>query len=148
MARIRLTQIDGSLPNLALMKLGHYFKSMGKEVFVTRALHRDLFEPDYDRVYASAIFMFSKPRLDQFISQWPQAIVGGTGTTNLASVEDIVGGEYEHYDYSGWPSFSESIGFTQRGCRPQMRVLCCSQERRETQKRKYDPRYLARRALA
>jgi hypothetical protein len=129
MARIRLTQIDGSLPNLALMKLGHYFKSMGDEVFFTRSLHRDLFEPDYDRVYASTIFAFSKPRLDQFMSQWPQAIMGGTGTTNPLSVEDIVGGEYEHYDYSGWPSFSESIGFTQRGCR--LKCAFCVVPRKE-----------------
>lgn len=33
---IRLTQIDGALPNLALMKLAHWHRSKGDEVTLTR----------------------------------------------------------------------------------------------------------------
>lgn len=115
--RIRLTQLDGSLPNLALMKLSHYYKSRGAEVVFTTEVERGLFEQDYDKVYGSAIFQFSQQRLMRFQRAWPGALVGGTGTPFPWTVEEIIGSEYEHYDYSGYPDVDYSIGFTQRGCR-------------------------------
>lgn len=115
--QVRVTQIDGELPNLALMKLAHWHRARGDQVTVTRHLERDLFEPDYDRVYGSAIFGFSQLRLMRFMRQWPEAIVGGTGTTSVQTVEELIGDEYEHYDYEGWPGVDYSIGFLQRGCR-------------------------------
>lgn len=114
---IRLTQIDGALPNLALMKLAHWHRQRGDSVTVTRQIERDLFEPQFDRVYGSAIFKFSAERIERFKQQWPIAIVGGTGTDSTASVEDITGPEHRGVDYIGYPEFKESIGFTQRGCR-------------------------------
>lgn len=117
---VRLTQIDGALPNLALMKLAHWHKANGDNVVVTRLLEKEpLWESEYDRVYGSAIFSFSEKRIERFKAAWPDAIVGGTGFVgSQATVEELIGqGEYEHYDYSGWPDFKESIGFTQRGCR-------------------------------
>lgn len=114
--RVRLTQIDGALPNLALMKLAHWHKSRGDDVTVTRQVERDLFEGEYDQVYGSAIFSFSRDRLDRFNTQWPGAIVGGTGTNASTTVEQIVG-EHRGIDYSGYQDFKDSIGFTQRGCR-------------------------------
>ena len=30
---------------------------------------------------------------------------------------DAIGATYEHYDYSDYPEFADSVGFTQRGCR-------------------------------
>ena len=115
--RVRLTQIDGSLPNLALMKLSHWHKSQGHEVVLTREIQPSLFEPQYDKVYGSAIFKFSQERLMRFQREWPQALVGGTGTPYPWTVEEVVGSEYEHYDYSGYPDVDYSIGFAQRGCR-------------------------------
>lgn len=116
--RVRLTQIDGALPNLALMKLSHWHKSQGHEVHFTRSVDRDLFEGDYDRVYGSAIFKFSQLRLMRFQREFPGAIVGGTGTADMHfSVEDVIGGAYEHYDYSIYQDVTYSMGFTQRGCR-------------------------------
>jgi hypothetical protein len=117
MMQVRLTQIDGALPNLALMKLAHWHRAHGDQVTVTRSIERDLFEPDYDRVYGSAIFGFSQLRVMRFMRQWPDAIVGGTGTTSVQTVEELIGDEYEHYDYEGWPEVDYSIGFLQRGCR-------------------------------
>lgn len=114
--KIRITQIDGALPNIALMKLAHWHKAQGDDVVVTRHLERDLFEDDYDRVYGSCIFGFSKERLKRFLCQWPGAIVGGTGSDNPVTVEDLIG-DYPFFDYDGWPKFDASIGFTQRGCR-------------------------------
>lgn len=113
---VRLTQIDGALPNLALMKLAHWHKSRGDDVMVTRDIERGLFEPEYGRVYGSAIFSFSQLRLMRFQRAWPGAIIGGTGTPSVSTVEELIGDDYEHYDYSGY-DVDYSIGFTQRGCR-------------------------------
>lgn len=116
MGVVRLTQLDGALPNLALMKLAHWHRSRGDEVVVTRQIEPDLFEPQYDRVYGSAIFKFSQLRLMRFQKAWPQAIVGGTGTPFSQTVEDVIGADYERYDYTG-QDVDYSIGYTQRGCR-------------------------------
>jgi len=115
--RVRLTQIDGKLPNLALMKLAHWHLAQGHEVAFSRDSQKTLMEGDYDIVYGSAIFKFSADKIDRFLAAWPQAILGGTGTNSQHTIETLVGGTYEHYDYSLYPAFEPSIGFTQRGCR-------------------------------
>ncbi|WP_265886694.1 radical SAM protein [Roseomonas mucosa] len=113
-----MTQIDGSLPNLALMKLSHWHKAQGHEVHFTRQSEPDLLEQPYDRVYGSAIFKFSAPKIARFLAAWPSAMLGGTGSANTFTVEDVIGSdEYEHYDYSLYPDYEPSLGFTQRGCR-------------------------------
>lgn len=118
--KVRLSQLDGKLPNLALMKLGAWHKAQGDTLHFfsgARAAERDMFEPRYDRVYGSAIFKFSAPLLAKFHWTFPEAIIGGTGTDNLQTVESLIGQEFEHYDYSIAKGFRPSIGFTQRGCR-------------------------------
>lgn len=114
---IRLIQLDGALPNLALMKLSHWHQAQGDRTYLTRHVAPSLFEEKYDRVYASAIFSFSGDKVRMVKQEWPDALIGGTGTLSMDTVEQLVGSEYEHYDYSGYPDFNESIGFTQRGCR-------------------------------
>lgn len=114
---IRLTQIDGKLPNLALMKLSAWHLARGDSVHLTRAVRRDMFEPPYDLVYGSAIFSFSAARLAAFREQWPDAEIGGTGTDTYRTVEELIGTDFEKYDYSIYPDFAPSLGFTQRGCR-------------------------------
>jgi hypothetical protein len=114
---VRLTQMDGALPNLALMKLSDWHRQRGDDVTLTRSIEPDLFEPHYDAVYGSAIFKFSADRIERFRRAWPQAIVGGTGTDSTQTVESITGPDHRGWDYSGYPQFQESIGFTQRGCR-------------------------------
>ncbi len=129
--KVRLTQIDGALPNLALMKLSHWHRSRGDEVHFTRSVDRDLFEPVYDRVYGSVLFDFSEDRLKHFKATWPDAIIGGTGAGNellQLTVEQLIGSQYEHYDYGGYPDFRESIGFTQRGCRLNCGFCCVRQK--------------------
>lgn len=113
---VRIVQIDGALPNLALMRLASWHRSRGDTVCVTRSIEPDLFEPVYDRVYGSAIFRFSADRVDRFLRAWPSAIVGGTGTDSTITVEDVVGEEWLASDYTGH-DVDYSLGFTQRGCR-------------------------------
>lgn len=113
---VRITQIDGKLPNLALMAISAYHRRRGDEIFFTRDVEQGLFEPEYGAVYGSCIFQFAKARLDRFLIAFPSAIVGGTGTYSQRTVEEVIGDERE-LDYSIYPDFTGSIGFTQRGCR-------------------------------
>ena len=114
--RVRLTQIDGKLPNVALMKLAHWHRSQGHEAVLTRRVHRDLLEGDYGIVYGSAIFSASQA-IERFKSEWPEAILGGTGTSSAITVEEVIGAPWERYDYRDYPDYQASIGFTSRGCR-------------------------------
>lgn len=116
MAHVRITQIDGKLPNLALMRIAAYHRAQGDEIHFTRSVRRDLLEPDYSHVYGSAIFKFSADRIERFLVGFPGAIIGGTGTTSTATAEQFVKSDCG-LDYSIYPDFTASIGFTQRGCR-------------------------------
>lgn len=114
--KVRLVQIDGKLPNLALMKLSSYYKMTGEEVIFTRSVSRDLIDGHPDKVYASAIFEFSQKHLATFKANWPEAIIGGTGSGHWGTVEDLIGG-HDGLDYSIYPDYPFSLGFSQRGCR-------------------------------
>lgn len=124
--RIRLTQIDGKLPNLALMRLAHWHRAQGDEIIFTRNAARDLYEAPYDVVYGSTIFTRSAPITERLRRDFPNAIVGGPGAfpyrqydpKTFPTVEQTLGvAAYEQYDYSIYPHFAASIGYTQRGCR-------------------------------
>jgi hypothetical protein len=113
---IRITHIDGKLPNLALMAISAFHRERGDILHFTREVEPQLFEPHYDVVYGSCIFQFSQARLARFLHAFPNAIIGGTGTPKLHTVEEAVG-PVNSLDYSLYPDFKASIGFTQRGCR-------------------------------
>ena len=113
---VRLTQIDGKLPNLALMRLGHWHRERGDAVTFTRSVYRHLDEPDYDKVYASAIFDYSKAHVKRLRAEFPDAVVGGTASGSRQTVEQVIG-LHNGVSYDDYPSFTASLGFTQRGCR-------------------------------
>lgn len=115
--KIRLTQIDGKLPNLALMKLSHFYKSQGHEVYFQHSVTRSMFEPDYDLIFGSAIFSTSEKKVQLFRAHFPSAKIGGTGSGEKWTVEDFTGDYPDLYDYSIYPDFRHSMGFSQRGCR-------------------------------
>jgi hypothetical protein len=119
--KVRLTQIDGKLPNLALMKLSHFHKSKGDEVTFTRSVRRDMFEPEYEKVYGSAVFATSIGKVLLLKQNFPGAVVGGSWNEDAdpdLTIESVIGlPDYEHYDYEIYPWFVHSMGFSQRGCR-------------------------------
>ncbi len=115
--RVKLVQIDGKLPNLALMQLSSWHKSRGDAVTYTRDTYHDLLDPPFDRVYASAIFKFSADKIARLRETYPNAIIGGTGSDSAQTVEQIIGGDWSGLDYSLYPAYTPSLGFTQRGCR-------------------------------
>ena len=100
------------------MKLAHWHRAQGDTVALSRFVQPSLWEPLYNQVYGSAIFKWSEHKLTEFRSAWPNAVVGGTGSDGWGTVEEQIGvREYEHYDYSIYPDYPFSLGFTQRGCR-------------------------------
>ena len=77
----------------------------------------------------AAIFSFSARRVERFKTEFPDAVIGGTwDPANRITVADIIG-DFEGLDYSLWPDFTASLGFTQRGCR--LRCGFCVVPRKE-----------------
>lgn len=119
MSIVRLTHIDGKLPNIALMKIAAEHRRRGDDLSFSKQVERGMFEPAYSAVYGSAIFSFSTDRVIIFREQFPEAIIGGTySIVNTTTVEEMLGIEEDApLDYTIYPQFPASIGFTQRGCR-------------------------------
>ncbi|HEU5463687.1 MAG TPA: radical SAM protein [Candidatus Binatia bacterium] len=122
--KILLFQLDGKLPNIALMRLAAHHRARGDSVELRRAANVEAIVPRlgdpswWDRIYASLIFERTRPlaiRLAQIYATTPVHF-GGTGWSLANSIEAL-GIESLAQDYSLYPSFTASIGFTQRGCR-------------------------------
>jgi len=111
--KVLLIQLDGKLPNHALMRIAKHHKERGDEVELSRSVYVG---SRFDRIYASAIFTKSRPKVELLKRYQPSAIVGGTGIDNLNKLSDV-GITEERADYSLWPEFKSSLGYTQRGCR-------------------------------
>jgi hypothetical protein len=118
--RVLLFQIDGKLPNLALMRISAHHKSRGDEVVFRFGDHPSRvcpqFGDSFQQVYASSIFERSRPVCRMVLQQWSNAVVGGTGWNLTTSLEDL-GITTAALDWSLYPYYPHSIGFTQRGCR-------------------------------
>lgn len=127
--KVRLTDVDSKLPNLALMRLAHWHRQRGDQVFFERSTRRGLFEPDYDVVYGSALFTRSAPKVEELRRNFPGAVVGGTGSGSWVTLEEAVPGIQDRYDYGLYPDVDYSIGFLQRGCR--LRCDFCVVPRKE-----------------
>jgi len=115
-----LLQLDGTLPNLALMRLAAHLRERNCDVHFKRmrswsTLQDSLFA-HWDDVYASAIFDKTRPLVEALKRVYPKAIVGGTGSGSASRLEEIGVSGFEQ-DYSLYPRYAFSIGFTQRGCR-------------------------------
>ena len=114
---VLIFQLDGKIPNIAVMRLSAHHKARGDVVEFrwTGSPRRELWDAP-DVVYASAIFEKTKPAVDQLRTEFPGSIAGGTGVAVDSSLESI-GVTTTDQDYSLYPRWQQSIGFTQRGCR-------------------------------
>lgn len=115
-----LFQLDGKIPNIALMRIAAHHRELGDEVELRRTgqpdrTFTDLLDPP-GVVYASAVFEKTRPVVDRLRNAFPDAIVGGTGVDLKIRLEDF-GITTKRQDYSIYPKWQQSIGFTQRGCR-------------------------------
>ena len=116
-----LLQLDGKLPNLALMRLSAFLKQRGEAVEFRRIssplmLEHGLFDEGWTSVYASLIFERTRPVAERLRRIYPGAIIGGTGWDRRTRLEQI-GVTTQALDYSLYPDYPHSIGFSQRGCR-------------------------------
>lgn len=120
MNRVLLLHLDGKLPNIALMRIAAHHHALGDSVELRRAPTAEAVEPElgdaFDRVYASAVFERTRPVAQRLMEVRPDAFVGGTGWNVRRSLEDV-GITTKAQDYSIYPRFKPSIGFSQRGCR-------------------------------
>jgi hypothetical protein len=118
--RVLLLQLDGKLPNIALMRIAAHHRDRGDKVLLdharqSSAVERGLWD-QWDKVYASLIFEKTRPLARRLLEVFPDAVIGGSGWDESVTVEQH-GITTKRQDYSDYPSFRSSIGFTQRGCR-------------------------------
>lgn len=117
---VLLLQLDGSLPNLALMRIAAHHRGLGDVVVFRHArtseqARRFLWDAP-DVVYASMLFSKSRKLGQEVINSFQGAIVGGSGWDLNARLEQH-GITTQEHDYSLYPRFRQSIGYTSRGCR-------------------------------
>ena len=112
---VLLIDVDGRLPNLALMKLSAYHRQKGHTV---RLEKRDCFLEGPDRVYASTVFYspLSIRRNRRLRRHYGDKLtLGGTGEDISSRLPDAV--EALHADYTLYPELGDrAIGFITRGC--------------------------------
>lgn len=108
--KIRLVDVDGKIPNYALMKISTYHKRLGDDVGWYEPL---IDSEDTDILYMSKIFTFTDDY--EYLPPRAKIIKGGTGydytTTLPEEIESIT-----ELDYSLYPNCDYSIIFTTRGC--------------------------------
>ncbi len=112
--KVGLLQVDGKLPNLALMQICAYHEAQGHQVEWFKG---ELYADEYDEIYASKIFAFSKlPQLPE------RAKIGGTGidffNTLPAEIAECVP------SYSLYPDCNFHLGFSMKGCRFRCKFCC------------------------
>ncbi|EFK12213.1 radical SAM domain protein [delta proteobacterium NaphS2] len=112
---VLLIDVDGRLPNLALMKLSAHYRSKGHSVWLGK---RDCFLKGPDRVYASTLFYSprSERRNHRLRSYYGEKLtVGGTGEDVSSRLPEEV--EDLPPDYQLYPELGDrAIGFITRGC--------------------------------
>jgi hypothetical protein len=129
---IGLIDVDSKIPNLALMKLSTYYKSIGETVeFVQEG-------KEYEKIFASSIFTRSKSVCEDLVKKYEDKIeIGGTGWDikktlpdkieklrpdyELYSIEEIASrmkgiGTKEHKRKKAKEIVEAGMGYTSRGC--------------------------------
>lgn len=134
---IGLIDIDGKLPNLALMKISSYYKNLGCSIELV-SLSKEMLSK-YTAVYASCLFSWNKDKCFDLLKVRPDAIIGGTGWSLEKTLPEGIERQKPDYDlYTQELIYSRScsggistkktkekkarvianmgIGFTSRGC--------------------------------
>ncbi len=129
---IGLIDVDGKIPNLALMKISTYYKSIGEPIEFVETGKK------YEKIYAASLFTKSKKKCDCLKEIYGDAIeFGGTGWDikkvlppdiekcrpdyDLYTAENIAGkmkgiGTKAHKLKKAKEIVDAGMGFTSRGC--------------------------------
>jgi hypothetical protein len=122
MMKVLLVQLDGKIPNIALMKCSAHYRAKGFDVQLQTITSREKTYsppagvPPETPVIASMIFKKTRPIGEGLKAAFPQAVIGGSGWDTKAKLSDV-GVTTLEQDYSIYPGWTQSIGFSQRGCR-------------------------------
>lgn len=81
---VLLLQLDGKLPNLALMRLAAHHRALGDDVTLRRAANHASIQPrfddpSWDAVYGSLIFQSTRALGSEARKVYPFICLGGTG---------------------------------------------------------------------
>ena len=112
---VLLLDVDSTIPNLALMKLGRYHKDRGKKVTLARGVQ---YFKGCGEVYASSIFYKSSSThklkgLKRYYGE--RMVLGGSGVDLQKRLSPEI--EALTPDFSLYPSLADqAIGFLTRGC--------------------------------
>lgn len=113
-----IIQVDGAYPNVALMQISQYHEQQGHQVEWYKG---NLFEKEYDFIYASKIFAFSE------IPQLPsRALIGGTGIDFSNKLPEEIATCKPSYTL--YPKCDYHIGFSMKGCRFRCKFCCVPQK--------------------
>lgn len=138
--KVLLFHLDGELPNLALMRIAQHHRELGDDVELrqTGQPEQMLFGgfANPHKVYASAIFRVSIPTAERARKAFPRALLGGTAIDparkgELVPLSPVISAAVTDHrlgdgtlDYSVYPQYEDSIGYTQRGCRLSCEFCC------------------------
>lgn len=115
--KIGLIDVDGhNFPNLALMKISSYHKSIGDQV----EWFNGFFE--YDKVYMSKVFTFTDDF--DFCIRSKEILKGGTGYSLESKLPQEI--ESQFPDYSLYNITDTAYGFLTRGCPRQCKFCIVS----------------------
>lgn len=116
--KIGIVQVDGKLPNLALMQICAYHEAQGHQVEWFKG---GLFATEYSQVYASKIFQFSElPPLPA------NTLIGGTGIDFKNRLPSEIADCAP--SWSLYPDFDKHLGFSMKGCRFACKFCCVPQK--------------------
>ena len=109
MKTVLLIDVDSKIPNLALMKISAYHKSIGDNVSFYNTHSPEI-------VYASVVFKKNKHLVDGLSFYYPNSkiVLGGSGYDLEVKLPDEI--EKMMPDYSIYPEIDYSLGYTTRGC--------------------------------
>ena len=105
--KVAVVQIDGKMPNLALMKIAGWYLQRGDQV--VRGL-----DGSADRAYISVVFPQNKPRALSAATMFTCPVeMGGSGYDMAMTLPDEIEHSMPAYDLWGRDF---AMGFTSRGC--------------------------------
>jgi predicted transcriptional regulator len=113
---IHLIDADGTIPNLALMKISAWHKARGDRVTMSKGEVIGFRHNAPDKIYVSIIFKKNAEMHSDLASMFPdtEVDIGGSGIDlKKALLPEI---ELVKPDYDLYPRNKTSIGFASRGC--------------------------------